>query len=153
MSCKCAKFHSFITKGTIFTSNCWTIWREGSKINYYYTSYTGPVTGTYRTFSRKKKCKRNVTKEKSPAPIISKKEQTNKLTKKAKTKQNKSLVSISNDGDQLWLGLVLNLSQASADLQQRADLPCWRSDLPDVLIFPRCFFNNVHSWFSSNQKR
>ena len=25
MSCKCAKFHSFITKGTIFTPNCWTI--------------------------------------------------------------------------------------------------------------------------------
>ena len=25
MSCKCAKFHSFIIKGTIFTPNCWTI--------------------------------------------------------------------------------------------------------------------------------
>ena len=24
MSCKCAKFHSFIRKGTIFTPNCWT---------------------------------------------------------------------------------------------------------------------------------
>ena len=24
MSCKCAKFHSFIIKGTIFTPNCWT---------------------------------------------------------------------------------------------------------------------------------
>ena len=25
MSCKCAKFHSFIIKGTIFTPNCWTM--------------------------------------------------------------------------------------------------------------------------------
>ena len=24
MSCKCAKFHSLIIKGTIFTPNCWT---------------------------------------------------------------------------------------------------------------------------------
>ena len=28
MSCKCAKFHSFIRKGTIFTPNCWTIQKE-----------------------------------------------------------------------------------------------------------------------------
>ena len=56
---------------------------QGSKINYYYTSYTEPVTGTYRTFSRKKKCKGNVTKEKSPLLLFLKK---NKQPKKAKTK-------------------------------------------------------------------
>ena len=68
---------------------------------------------------------------KNSPPITFKKEQTNKQTnKKAKTKQNKSLVSIPDKRDQLCLGLVPNCSQASADLQQRADLPCWRNDLP-----------------------
>ena len=28
MSCKCAKFHSFIIKGTIFTPNRWTMNRK-----------------------------------------------------------------------------------------------------------------------------
>ena len=64
--------------------------------------HTGPETGTYWTFSRKK-CNGNVTKQKIPY-ITFKKEQT---SKKAKTKQNKCLVSISNVGDQLWLVLVL----------------------------------------------
>ena len=100
--------------GALTTDLPEALWREGSKINYYYTSHTGPVTGTYWTFSRKKmqgKCN----ERKNPRPITFKKEQTNK--QKSKNKKNKSLVSISNVGDQLWLSLVLNRSQASADLQ------------------------------------
>ena len=86
--------------------------REGSKINYYYTSHTGPVTGVLDIF-KKKKCK-----EEKISPPITFKKRTNKQNK-AKTKQSKSLVSISNVGDQLWLSLVLNRSQASADLQRQ----------------------------------
>ena len=65
---------------------------------------------------KKKKWKENVTEEKIPLLLLLNK---NKQTKKGKTKQNKSLVSICNVGDQLWLGLVLNRSQASADLQRQ----------------------------------
>ena len=84
------------------------------------------ITGTYiLDISKKIKCKGNVTKGKSilspPPPLLLKKnKQTNRKSKK---KQKKSLVSISNVGDQLLLGLVLNLSQTSAGLQQRSDLP------------------------------
>ena len=84
------------------------------------------ITGTYiLDISKKIKCKGNVTKGKSilspPPPLLLKKnKQTNR---KGKKKQKKSLVSISNVGDQLLLGLVLNLSQTSAGLQQRSDLP------------------------------
>ena len=40
--------------------------------------------------------------------LLKKNKQANKQTnKKAKTRQNKSLVSISNVGDQLWFGFVL----------------------------------------------
>ena len=86
------------------------------------------ITGTYiLDISKKIKCKGNVTKGKSilppppPPPLLLKKnKQTNRKSKK---KQTKSLVSISNVGDQLLLGLVLNLSQTSAGLQQRSDLP------------------------------
>ena len=52
----------------------------------YYTSHTGPVTGTYWTFSRKKmqgKCN----ERKNPPLITFKKEQTNKQKSKNKTKQ------------------------------------------------------------------
>ena len=84
------------------------------------------ITGTYiLDISKKKKSKGNVTKGKSippppPPPLLLKKnKQTNRKSKK---KQKKSLVSISNVGDQLLLGLVLNLSQTSAGLQQRSDL-------------------------------
>ena len=83
------------------------------------------ITGTYiLDISKKIKCKGNVTKGKSilspphptpPPPLLLKKnKQTNRKSKK---KQKKSLVSISNVGDQLLLGLVLNLSQTSAGLQ------------------------------------
>ena len=83
------------------------------------------ITGTYiLDISKKIKCKGNVTKGKSilsPPPLLLKKnKQTNRKSKK---KQKKSLVSISNVGDQLLLGLVLNLSQTSVGLQQRSDLP------------------------------
>ena len=83
------------------------------------------ITGTYiLDISKKIKCKGNVTKGKSilsPPPLLLKKnKQTNRKSKK---KQKKSLVSISNVGDRLLLGLVLNLSQTSAGLQQRSDLP------------------------------
>ena len=50
--------------------------------------HRGPETGTYWTFSRKKKCNGNVTKQKIPY-ITFKKEQTSKQTKK-KQKQNKT---------------------------------------------------------------
>ena len=81
--------------------------REGSKINYYYTSHTGPVTGATGHFQEKKMQGR----KNFPSYYF--------LKKNKQTKQSKSLVSISNVGDQLWLGLVLNRSQASADLQRQ----------------------------------
>ena len=62
--------------------------REGSEINCYYTSHTGPVTGTYWTSLRKKKCKGNVKKEKIPPPITFKKEQTNKDNNQNQNKPN-----------------------------------------------------------------
>ena len=87
------------------------------------------ITGTYiLDISKKIKCKGNVTKGKSilspptpPPPLLLKKNK--QINRKSKKKQKKSLVSISNVGDQLLLGLVLNLSQTSAGLQQRSDLP------------------------------
>ena len=105
------------------------------------------ITQSYRTCNgdlldilKKKKCKGHVTKEKIPPPFTFKKEQT----KKQKQKQNKTnpRVSISNVGDQLWLGLVLKLPLIFNNVL------IFRAD---VLIF-RCFFNTVHSWFLSNQK-
>ena len=59
-------------------------------------------------------------KKKFPLLLLLKK---NKQTNKQTNKKAKSLVLISNVGDQISLGLVLSLSQASADLQQRVDLP------------------------------
>ena len=88
------------------------------------------ITGTYiLDISKKKKGKETVTKGKSlpppppppPPPLLLKKNK--QINRKSKKKQKKSLVSISNVGDQLLLGLVLNLSQTSAGLQQRSDLP------------------------------
>ena len=63
-------------------------------------------------FKKKKQGKCN--ERKNSSSYYLKNKQTHKQNKE---KQNKSLVSISNDGDQLWLSLVLNRSQASADLQ------------------------------------
>ena len=84
------------------------------------------ITWTYWTFPRKKKCKGNVTKGKSP-PLLLKK---NKQTEKEKTKQNISLVSISNVGDQLWLG---PRSQSFSSFRwSSSDVLIFRSD---VLIF------------------
>ena len=88
------------------------LWREESKINQSYNTCYGDLLDIFK----KKKCEGNITEEKIPLLLLLKK---NKQTKNGKTKQNKSLVSISNVGDQLWLGLVLNRSQASADLQRQ----------------------------------
>ena len=72
------------------------LWREGSKINDYYTSHTGPVKGTYWTFSRKKMQGKCNERKNFPSYYLRKNKQTNKHKKE---KQNKSLVSISNVGD------------------------------------------------------
>ena len=60
---------------------------EASEINCYYTSHTGPVTGTYWTFLRKKmQGKRK--ERKNPTPITFKKEQTNKDNNQNQHKPN-----------------------------------------------------------------
>ena len=63
-TCKLGKFQSLgdnrtdsppsSSTDTLTTDLLEAPWREWWKINYYYTSHTGPVTGTYWTFSRKK---------------------------------------------------------------------------------------------------
>ena len=78
---------------------------------------------SYRTCNRdlldifKKKKMKGKCNQRKKFPLLS--------DKQKKQKQNKTNpISISNVSDQPWLGLVLNCCQASADLQQCADLTC-----------------------------
>ena len=99
-------------------------------------SHTGPVTGDLLDILKKKKMQGTCNQRKnSPLLLLLKK---NKQTNKSKNKKNKSLVSISNVGDQLWLGLVLKLPLIFNNVLL---VLIFRAD---VLIF-HCFFNTVHS--------
>ena len=87
-------------------------------------------------------------KKKFPLLLLLKK---NKQTNKQTNKKAKSLVLISNVGDQISLGLVLSLSQASADLQQRVDLPrclrLWSSAVSSTTCIRKFHQIRKGKWF------
>ena len=75
-----------------------------------------------------------------------------KNNKQTNNSKNKTItVSISNVGDQLWLGLVLNRSQASADLQLQVyyDTQAKKVKLSDAItndhfrLNPNCVTENI----------